>query len=110
MRLTHTDSENHAMTNACWFALGVIGGAAVALLTSPRSGPENRRELSRRAREVADTVTQEGGAFVDQQTQRVTDVLDRGKAEVQAFGSRVNEALEKGKTAYRTATTSSQSG
>ncbi len=109
MRLRQ-DSDSSAMTNACWFALGVMGGAAVALLMAPRNGRETRQELSRRAREAADTLKEEGGAFVEQQTQRVNEVLERGKADVQAFGSRVNEALDKGKTAYRPATTSSQNG
>jgi gas vesicle protein len=114
MKLTHTESEARAMSNATWFALGLIGGAAVALLASPRSGRENRQVLRRRAREVADSVadsvSQQGGAFVEQQTQRVNEVLDRGKAEVQAFGSRVTEALDKGKSAYRAAATNSQNG
>ncbi len=103
MRLMSKRHNNRMSSHASWFALGLLSGAAVALLTSPKSGRDNRKMLSRRAKEVADAVTEQGGAFIDQQTQQVTKVVENGRSEALAFGARVTDALQHGKTAYRTA-------
>jgi len=103
MKMTTHEPEDHMASRASWFALGLLSGAAVALLASPRNGRENRQILSRRARQVADTVATEGGAFIRGQSHRMTEVVDRGRVEVQALGSRLNEAVEQGKSAYRAA-------
>ena len=103
MRMINQEPEDYMASRVSWFALGLLSGAAVALLTSPTSGRENRQLLRRRAREVADTVVEEGRPFVDAQRQRMNEVVERGRSEVQAFGSRVNDAVEQGKNAYKTA-------
>jgi len=97
------ESESRASSGMMWFALGLLGGAAVALLTSPASGSENRQFVRRRAKDIADTVSQEGGAFFNEQRQRVNEVVSRGRDEFQTLGSRVNDAVSHGKTAYREA-------
>ncbi len=102
MKLTSHQHEDHVASRAVWFALGLLSGAAVALLTSPQSGRENRQILRRRARQVADTVAEQGVAFVDGQAEQLTKVAHRRWADVEAFGSRVNDAVEHGKIAYRT--------
>lgn len=103
MKMTTEEPEVHMTSRASWFAFGLLSGAAIALLASPKNGRENRQILSRRARQVADTVAAEGGAFMEGQRHRMTEVVQRGRAEAQAFGSRLNEAVEQGKSAYRTA-------
>jgi gas vesicle protein len=98
-----TSTGSSMGSGVMWFALGLIGGAAVALLTSPSNGRENREILRRRAREMSDTVSREGTAFLNEQRQRMNDVMARGREEAQTFGSRVNDAVSHGKTAYREA-------
>ncbi len=99
---------DHAVPNdnagkAIWFALGLLGGAVVALLASPTSGRENRQMIKRGARQVSDYVTDEGGVFVAAQRRMVNQAVDRGREEVQAIGTRVNDAIAHGKSAYRAA-------
>ena len=104
MKMTSQQPEEDQMSSrAAWFALGMLSGAAVALLASPWNGRESRQMISRRARQVAGTISQEGRPFIDAQKQRLADVVDRGRTEVQAFGSRVTEAVEQGRTTYRNA-------
>jgi gas vesicle protein len=93
---------------AGWFILGAFAGAAVALLASPASGKENRQVLGRRARQVGDYVMKEGSAFVESQRHLVADAVERGRSEVVALGTRVNEAMTQGRTAYRAARTQFQ--
>ncbi len=90
-------------SKAAWFALGLLGGAAVALLVSPTSGRENRRLVRRGARQVSDYITDEGGVFATTQRRLVNQVVERGREEAQAIGARVNDAIAHGKTAYRAA-------
>jgi len=101
MKMTSDYPAQNMTTAMSWFAIGLLSGAAVALLTSPKTGRENRQVLRRRAQEVADTVTERGGELIRSQK----DVVERGRAQVQAFGSRVGEAIEQGKNAYRSAKT-----
>ena len=103
MKMTAQQPEDQMASRASWFALGMLSGAAVALLASPWNGRENRQMISRRARQVAGTISEEGRPFIDAQKQRIADAVDRGRTEVQAFGSRVNEAVEQGRTTYRNA-------
>lgn len=99
---TYRTVDDAVASRLGWFALGLLSGAAIAFLTSPHSGRENRQILRRRVREVGDYVTEEGGVFVDAQ-RRVNDVVERGRHEVHAFSSRVTDAVEHGKTAAKTA-------
>lgn len=106
MKMTSHNTEDHTMNRAAWFALGLLSGAALAFLTTPATGRDNRQMLRRRARQVADaagTVVDEGGSFVDSQKRRMAEVVDQGRTEAQAFGSRLTDAFEHGKSAYRNA-------
>jgi len=101
MKMTSEHPAQSMATAMSWFALGILSGAAVALLTSPKTGRENRQEIRRRARQVADTVSERGGELLRAQQQAV----ERGRAQVQAFSSRMGDAIEQGKNAYRSAKT-----
>lgn len=104
MKMTNHHADAHdGGSKAAWFALGLLGGAAVALLASPTSGRENRQMIRRGARQVSDYVTDEGGVFVTTQRRLVNQVVDRGRDEVNALGTRVNDAIAHGKSAYRAA-------
>ena len=43
------------------FAVGALTGAAVAMLASPRSGPEVRRDLAQRAGQLREKVSERFG-------------------------------------------------
>jgi gas vesicle protein len=103
MKMTH-HPEDHMASRASWFALGLLSGAAVALLTAPMTGSQNRQMIRRRMRQAADAgrdAMHDSGSFIEGQRHRMNDMVERGRSQVQAFGSRVNDAMEQGKSAYR---------
>jgi len=76
-----------------WFLLGAAIGAAAALLTTPRTGRENREllaerggEAARRAQSWADEAQSHAGEWLDksrelfeEQTQRLMNAFEEGK-------------------------------
>ncbi|MDB4916488.1 MAG: hypothetical protein JWM95_4132 [Gemmatimonadetes bacterium] len=71
--------------------VGVLIGAGVALLFAPRSGPDTRREIRRRAQQATDTVK---GVATDV-TDTVTETFETAKA-------RVEEGIESARSAVLT--------
>jgi gas vesicle protein len=71
--------------------LGVLIGAGVALLFAPKSGPETRREISRRARKAGDAVK----GVAEDVTGSVVDTFEGAKA-------RVEEQIESARSAIET--------
>jgi gas vesicle protein len=64
------------------FVLGVLTGAAVALLTAPAAGEETRRILGEKAREGADRAAdaaRQGREFVNRQKDTISTAVERGK-------------------------------
>ena len=59
--------------------LGVLIGAGVALLFAPKSGPETRREIKRRAREATDRVKD----AAEEVTGQVVDTFEGARAKVE---------------------------
>jgi gas vesicle protein len=59
--------------------LGVLIGAGVALLFAPRSGPETRQEIRRRARQATDKVK----GVAEEVTNQVVDTYEGAKARVE---------------------------
>lgn len=73
--------------------VGVVAGAAIALLLAPASGEETRRKLAEKAREArdkAERMAKEGREFVDRQRDNLVDVAERGR---QAFDQARKETL-----------------
>ncbi|MBM3781148.1 MAG: YtxH domain-containing protein [Acidobacteria bacterium] len=67
------------------FVVGVLTGAAVALLFAPTSGEETREYLGKKAREGRDRardLADEGKEFLDEQAEAVNRAVDEG---VEAF-------------------------
>jgi gas vesicle protein len=76
-----------------WFLFGAAVGAAVALLTAPRTGRETREllaarggEMARRAQELAGSAQNQAGEWLDksrelfeEQTQRLMNAFEAGK-------------------------------
>jgi gas vesicle protein len=75
------------------FAVGLIAGAAVALLLAPASGEETRRKLrekAREGRERADALAKQGREFVERRGAQVASAIDRGR---EAFEQARKETL-----------------
>ena len=71
--------------------LGVAIGAGVALLFAPRTGPETRREIGRRARQATDAVK----GVAEEVTGQVVETYEGARA-------RVEEQIEAARTAIET--------
>jgi hypothetical protein len=50
-------AATRAATRAGWFGLGVLAGSGLAVLLTPRSGPEMRQRLGEQAQRARDYVT-----------------------------------------------------
>jgi gas vesicle protein len=76
------DNGNAAGTIITAFTLGVITGAAVALLVAPATGDEMRRVLGEKAREGADKASdaaRQAREFADRQRGMVSTAIERGR-------------------------------
>ncbi len=76
------DDSGAAGTIMLAFVLGVITGAAAALLMAPATGDEIRRKLAEKAREGAGKATEaarQGREFMDQQRGTVVEAIERGR-------------------------------
>jgi gas vesicle protein len=76
------DDEGGAGTVIVAFVLGAITGAAVALLTTPKSGDEVRRILGEKAREGRDRANEaarQGREFVNRQKDTLSTAVERGR-------------------------------
>ena len=70
--------------------VGVLIGAGIALLFAPKSGPETRRAIRRRAKNATDTVK---GVATDM-TDQVVDTFESAKAKVEEQIETARSAIE----------------
>ncbi len=116
-----------------WFLAGLGVGALVGILYAPKSGRETREDLVHGAREGTEYLrtrsrqaAEQVGDLVDKSKERVgeyvdrgREVVDRGRAQWEEFvergkslvgdqSTRVSAAVEAGREAYRTATTTTE--
>jgi gas vesicle protein len=76
------DDGGGAGTVILAFVLGAITGAAVALLTAPKSGDEVRKILGEKAREGRDRANEaarQGKDFLNRQRDNLTVAVERGR-------------------------------
>ena len=92
------------------FLLGLAVGAGVALLFAPKSGEETRREIERRAREVADQaqdlvseVTESVGNTFQQAKDSVEGRIDAARDAVEFKRRQVSHAVDAGRAAAQQA-------
>jgi gas vesicle protein len=86
--------------------LGVLIGAGVALLFAPRSGPETRKEIGRRARQATDKVKNVAeevkGQVVDTYEgarARVEEQIESARYAIETKKRQVSRAMEAGREA-----------
>ncbi|MGH7392339.1 MAG: YtxH domain-containing protein [Candidatus Rokuibacteriota bacterium] len=80
-----------------WFLFGAVLGAAVALLTTPRTGRENRHLLTEHGGDVAKRAQEWAG---DAQT-HAGEWLDKSREMFEEQTQRLMNAFEEGKEAMR---------
>src|SRR6266536_2861596 len=80
-----------------WFLVGAAVGAAAALLTTPRTGPETRELLTEKGGELA----RRAQAVADEAQGRASEWLDRGRELFEEQTQRLMSAFEAGKDAMR---------
>jgi gas vesicle protein len=127
------DTNNRSQgVGVAWFLAGLGVGALIGVLYAPKSGRETREDLAQKARDGQDylrerskqAAEQMGNAMdkgkeqMNQYIGRGRDIADRGRAQWQDFvergknlvnekGNRVGAAIDAGREAYRTNTTTS---
>ncbi len=116
-------SDDSRAYGLAWFLAGVGVGALVGILYAPKSGRETREDLANGAREGTEYLrtktrkaAEEVSNFVDKSKDQVGEYVDRGRAQWEEFvergknlvsdqTGRVTAAVEAGRQAYKTTTT-----
>jgi len=125
------DSRSYGLA---WFLAGLGVGALAGILYAPKSGRETREDIANGAREgteylrtrtrqaaeevsaFVDRSKDQVGTLVDKSKEQVGDYVDRGRAQWEEFvergknlvadqTGRVTAAVEAGRQAYKSATT-----
>lgn len=125
------DSRSYGLA---WFLAGIGVGALAGILYAPKSGRETREDIANGAREgteylrtktrqaaeevsaFVDRSKDQVGTLVDKSKEQVGDYVDRGRAQWEEFvergknlvadqTGRVTAAVEAGRQAYKSATT-----
>lgn len=65
-------SKNGAGKVIAGALVGVIAGAVAGVLLAPKSGKETRKELGKKAKDLAD----KGRKFIDKEKEAVKDMVD----------------------------------
>jgi gas vesicle protein len=79
--------------------LGLLAGAALAMLASPQSGENTRATLRAKGREAADATRDAAGDLGTNVAGTTSDLLERGRAIVENARARVDGAIAEGREA-----------
>ncbi len=83
------------------FLLGGLVGAAVALLTAPKSGKETREEISRWAQDTTEKTKERLEVLSREATEKVKKVAGEAQEKVRGVADRVTEKVREGTGAIR---------
>ena len=125
-----SEETSNGSQGIAWFLAGLGVGALIGILYAPKSGRETREDLAQRARdgqeyirvrskqaaEQMGTMVDKGKEQMNQYIGRGREMADRGRAQWQDFvergknlvnekSSRVGAAIDAGREAYRSNTT-----
>lgn len=103
--MRHEESENYGKGGGSWllaFVLGGLVGAAVALLTAPKSGRQTREQI----RGVAHDARERAEDYYDQMKGRISDTMQKGAHIFQQKKEQMKSTVESAKEAYQKAKTS----
>jgi gas vesicle protein len=104
----YAESTVAPATSLVYFTVGLVAGAAIALLVAPATGRDTRANLKRstdtlkqKTRQLADDVRTRGRETWNEQSARVGGAVQQGYNQASALGEQLGDALEQGKAAYR---------
>lgn len=89
-------SEEKQSSGFSWFLAGLGIGALIGVLYAPKAGKETREGLMSSAREGTEYLKQRGREAVDQ----VGDLVDRSKTQVTEYVDRGKEVMERGRAQW----------
>jgi gas vesicle protein len=102
------DSTMAPPSSLVFFTVGLVAGAAIALLVAPATGRDTRANLKRgtdtlkqKTRQLADDVRTRGRDVWNEQSTRVSNAVQEGYSQASALGEQLGDALQEGKAAYR---------
>jgi gas vesicle protein len=102
------DSTMAPQSSLVFFTVGLVAGAAIALLVAPATGRDTRANLKRgtdtlkqKTRQLADDVRTRGRDVWNEQSTRVGNAVQQGYSQASALGEQLGDALEQGKATYR---------
>jgi gas vesicle protein len=101
-------AENDSSCSFGYFLLGLVGGAAAAILFAPRSGEKTRERIAEKAQEgmlyakdTADELKQQLQVGLDCAEDAVMQFKGRVEASVADARGKLQQALRAGKIAYQ---------
>jgi gas vesicle protein len=110
------ESTMAPQTSLVYFAVGLVAGAAIALLVAPATGRDTRANLKRstdtlkqKTRQLAGDVRTMSRDTWNEQSARVSNAVQEGYSQASQLGEQLGDALEQGKAAYRDAKGRAQS-
>ena len=89
-------AEEKQSSGFSWFLAGLGLGALIGVLYAPKAGKETREELISSAREGTEFLKQRSRDAVDQ----VNDLVDRSKTQVNDYVGRGKEYVERGRAQW----------
>lgn len=81
-----------------WFLLGLGVGAAAGVLYAPKAGQEMRDNLRQQARDGGEFIKQKSRLAADQ----VNTMIDSGRTQMNEYAGRGKEAFERGRGQWET--------
>ena len=69
--------------------LGAVGGAAAALLMTPKRGEDMRRDVEKRVKETTKPVQEKAGPLVSQGKERASEIVDQAADRAQELSGKI---------------------
>ena len=89
-------AEESRSYGLAWFLAGLGVGALVGILYAPKSGRETREDIATGAREGTEYLR----ARTRQAAEEVSNIVDKGKAQVGEYVERGREAVDRGRAQW----------
>ena len=89
-------AEDNKSYGLAWFLAGLGVGALVGILYAPKSGKETREDIAQGAREGTEYLRARSREAAEQ----VSEIVDKGKAQVSEYVDRSKEVIDRGRSQW----------